>query len=100
MSKIKQNNQFPSGTSYALKAYLVNDNISHLLGKVLTVIDASTEGDKNKAIKDLLRKTFEETQNWIWEMGCHKKDPTTPKLEWYDGLVEIKSEIHQSTTSK
>lgn len=36
----------------------VETQVSFLLGHVLTVVDASTSGEQNKAMKDLIRQAF------------------------------------------
>jgi len=43
--------------------------ISFLLGKVLTIIDASIEDEqRNKAIKDLIRNAFSDKLDWIYQL--------------------------------
>lgn len=77
----------------ALKIWLVSENISALLGDVLTIIDASTEGDKNKAIKDLIRNSFSKRQDWLFELSLKRQMPEgqghTPCQPWEDGLIPI-----------
>lgn len=88
----------PEGKN-AFKLGFIQDNLSHLLGEILTVIDASLDGDKNKAVKDLLRDKFSHKQNWFSE--CAWKDlPQGDAREfgsnikasddWYSGLVKLK----------
>jgi hypothetical protein len=58
--------QTPDGIN-ALKLGFINDNLSGLLGQVLTIVDAATEGDKNKAMKDLIKQVFSAKQEWFCE---------------------------------
>ena len=87
----------PDGVN-AFKLGFVSDNLSHLLGEVLTVIDASLEGDKNKAVKDLIRSKFSSKQNWFSEVAF--KDIPQGNQEagmigikasddWYNGVIAI-----------
>lgn len=46
----------------------VNAQLSYLLGEVLTIIDASIDGDKNKAVKDLIKNRFSTRQNYLIEI--------------------------------
>jgi hypothetical protein len=58
-------NDTQDGLIYASGA---NAQLSFLLGEVLTIIDASTEGEKNKAIKDLIKDKFSKRQNYITQI--------------------------------
>lgn len=40
-----------------------------LHGKILTIIDASFTGTQNKAVKDLVRKSFREQMDWMAELS-------------------------------
>lgn len=45
-------------------------SLSHLQGKVLTIIDASILEDRqNKAIKDLIKKSFNEQIEWTYKVA-------------------------------
>lgn len=90
MSKVKTKYSSLMGHKYALSVQLVGDNVSHLLGKVLTIVDASTEGEKNKAMKDLIRQVFEEKQGWFWKLGYWKQEPDCPQPDFAKQLIEIK----------
>lgn len=52
----------PNGMN-AFKLSLVNRHIDNLLGEVLTIIDASIDGDKNKPVKDLIKGQFRRKQD-------------------------------------
>jgi len=57
-----------SDTVSAFKSELVVSNLSDLLGKVLTVIDASLpDSTQNKSIKDLIKNEFGRKQDWFYE---------------------------------
>lgn len=57
----------PEGIN-AFRASFIHDNLDHLLGEVLTVIDAAvTEPTQNKAIKDIIRKHFSKKHDWVSE---------------------------------
>jgi hypothetical protein len=57
-------------TNHEGKMYVsgVNAQLSYLLGEVLTIIDASIDGDKNKAVKDLIKNRFSTRQNYLIEI--------------------------------
>ena len=80
----------------AMKYSLVTENLSHLLGEVLTIIDASTEGEKNKALKDLIRDKFGKTQNWLSELAWKEIEITeegagtnVPAQYWEGQLIPM-----------
>jgi len=92
----------PNGKN-AFKLSFVSDNLSHLLGEILTVIDASLEGDKNKAVKDLIREKVGKKQDWFCE-AAWKDIPQgsqqggqggplgagyKPHSEWETGVVTL-----------
>ena len=57
----------PDGMN-AFRASFVHDNLDHLLGQVLTIVDAAiTDVQQNKATKDLIRNTFANKHDWISE---------------------------------
>lgn len=80
----------PNGRN-AFKLNLVSGNLSHLLGEVLTVIDAATEGDKNKAIKDLIKDKFSKKHEWFGELAWKEIESENkghaPQQEWERDLV-------------
>lgn len=80
----------PDGRN-AFKLSFVNDNLSHLLGRVLTVVDASIVGEQNKAIKDLLRREFSNKQSWFCELAWKEVEKLGeghgPRQEWESGLL-------------
>lgn len=92
MSKSKKNTIGLGGRN-ALKGWLITDNIYDLMGKVLTIVDAATEGDKNKAIKDLIKDVFHKKHEWLCELCWKELEPEgsghSPRQEWEDGLVVI-----------
>lgn len=77
----------------AIKVELINDNVSHLLGEVLTIIDASTEGEKNKAIKDLVRRAFSDKQSWFselsWKELMKEGEAKSHGNDWEKNLVPL-----------
>lgn len=77
----------------AFKIGFVSDNLSHLLGEVLTVLDASTQGDQNKAMKDLVRRAFADKQSWFRELSWKYEESISnghaPAQDWEKGIVPI-----------
>jgi hypothetical protein len=75
----------------AIKVEGCNIILSKLLGEVLTIIDASTDGDKNKAIKDLVREKFSKKQDAIWDLSVATQEKEgcghAPKFNWEDWLI-------------
>lgn len=45
----------------------VRDNIKELEGRMLTLIEAVVEKDRQKATKDIVRDTFSQKYDWLWE---------------------------------
>jgi hypothetical protein len=85
---MSRKNSFPSEpmpTKNLFEACRVTDNLSELLGEVLTIIDASTEGEKNNAIKGLIRHRFSEMQSWFTRLAY--EDKSKDKL-WAYGVVQ------------
>jgi len=80
----------PDGRN-AFKLSLVGGELSHLLGEVLTIIDAATEGEKNKALKDLIKRSFNVKQVWFadlaWKQEESENEGHGPHAEWEAGLV-------------
>ena len=81
----------------AFKVHFVADNLSHLMGEILTVVDASTEGEKNKAMKDLIKRAFAEKQSWFselaWKYEIDDQAGQTARNEWENGLVPVDNSI-------
>jgi hypothetical protein len=53
----------------AFKAPLVQEKLSHLMGQILTIADASLAEHQKKAVKDLIRHAFDDTHDWFLEYG-------------------------------
>ena len=88
----------PNDGLNALKIDLVNSNISDLLGKILTIIDASiSEPIQNKALKDLIKEKFSNKQNWLNELAWKELEGTGdghfPRMDWEHGLVPFDREV-------
>lgn len=83
----------PLDAHNAFKMEFVNTNLSNLLGEVLTVIDASTQGEQNKAMKDLIRRSFSDKQNWFYELSWKLEEEAEeahgPRQEWERGIVPV-----------
>lgn len=77
----------------AFKLGFVNENLSHLLGEVLTVIDACMTGDQNKATKDLMRRSFSDKQSWFSELAWKEQEKEGeahgPHQLWESGLIPV-----------
>jgi len=56
----------------------VKQNIQELEGRMLTIVEAVVEKDRQKATKDLVKDAFSAKYNWIWEF-CHILDLEDPK---------------------
>jgi hypothetical protein len=69
MEPVKRMSLYSQKESLAFKSSFVIDNLSDLLGKVLTIVDASTSGVQNKAMKDLIREKFNLKQDWFDEVA-------------------------------
>lgn len=83
-------NYTPDGKN-AFKLGLVADNLNHLMGEVLTVVDAAVEGERNKAIKDLIRRAFSDKHQWFCELAWKEQEPEgaahSPVQAWESSLV-------------
>lgn len=81
----------PDDYKNAFTLPFVATNLSHLMGEVLTVVDASTDGDKNKAMKDLIKRAFSEKQQWFTECAWKEEEGDGeghgPRNDWEDSLV-------------
>ena len=79
----------------AFKISLIGKNLNDLQGKILTIIDASVEGDKNKAIKDLIKREFSDKHDWFYELSYVEQladdEGKIPRNEYEDGLVPFES---------
>jgi hypothetical protein len=83
----------------AFKLHLVSDNLSHLMGEILTIVDASIEGDKNKAVKDLIKSKFSEKHVWFADLAWKELEEDgcghMPAEDWEKGLYYMSSnELH------
>lgn len=80
----------------AIKVNLISDELSNLLGQVLTIIDASTDGEKNKAIKDLVREKFNKKQDFFFELAYKEQEKEgnghAPAMYWEQHLVVFDEE--------
>lgn len=74
---------------------IVEDQLNHLMGQILTVIDASTDGDKNKAIKDLVKEKFSIKHDLFFKQSLRHQEQEgsghSPRDIWEDGLVPYDS---------
>jgi len=74
----------------AIKLVISSSNLDDLLGKVLTILDASLDGEKNKSVKSLVRDAFYRKHDWFSEMAFEEQ--TSGNEQWKDGLVKIPKE--------
>lgn len=96
---MEQNTKCTTDGLNAFKLDFVRENISHLLGEILTVIDASLEGEKNKAVKDLIKDKFSKKQDWFSECafkqlpkeneGVMASSSDRPYMIWYNGMYKM-----------
>lgn len=84
----------PSGGRNAIKFGFINQNLSHLLGQILTVIDATMEGEKRDATKSLIRDYFSKKQDWFSELAWKEETGNQGDVrdEWEDALVPFLEE--------
>jgi hypothetical protein len=88
----------PNGKN-AFKLSFVTENLNDLLGKILTVIDASVVDERqNKSMKDLIKEKVNLKQEWFCECAWKDKPQgfeesnriaVKPSLDWFNGIVEI-----------
>lgn len=57
----------------------VRDNIKELEGKMLTLIEAVVDTDRQEATKDIVRDAFTTKYNWLWEY-CYIVEPADIEL--------------------
>jgi len=89
-------NYTPDGKNLFKLSFII-DNISHLLGQTLTVIDASLEGEKREAVKDLIKERFSKKQDWFCEVAWYDVPQgqntanlkTSPAMDWFVGVVSL-----------
>ena len=84
----------------AFKSYFVIEELSNLLGQILTVIDASTTGEQNQAMKSLVREKFGTKQDYFSELGYkqveEKGEGHGPRNHWEDALVPYNASVKNS----
>jgi hypothetical protein len=88
----------PNGKN-AFKLSFVTDNLNDLLGKLLTIVDASVIDERqNKSMKDLIREKVNLKQDWFGEcawkdkpQGVETNEPLIRNSSqyWYSGIVEM-----------
>lgn len=67
------------GKEVSLDYGAIQSQLSFLQGKVLTVIDASYNNERQlKAVKDLVKSAFHEQQTWILQI-CFPEAPITSR---------------------
>lgn len=53
------------------KPSAINQELSSLLGEILTIVDATlVDVVQNKAVKDIIKSRFSDKQNWINELSA------------------------------
>jgi hypothetical protein len=61
--------------SRSVRYVLINDELSNLLGQILTIVDASiTEPNQLKAIKDLIKQRFSDKIHGTFWDYCYRND--------------------------
>jgi hypothetical protein len=81
------------GEEVKLPHSAIQAQFGFLQGKVLTVVEASLEGQKLEAVKSLIKKMFAEQQTWVRELcfpNCRMMttDEAKAKIEDYKDVVE------------
>lgn len=79
------------GESVKLDNSAIQAQFGFLQGKVLTVVEASLEGQKLEAVKSLIKKMFSEQQTWVRELcfpDCRMftRDEALAKIDDLDEL--------------
>ena len=107
MSKLKtDSNGFPSEIPFKISEAeekelgytAIHAQIRFLMGKVLTIIDACIEDkQRNKAIKDLIRNTFADKLDWIYQL-CGL--PELKECNSFDPINDNAPIISQEVTNK
>jgi len=73
----------------AFKSRIVQDRISRLAGEILTIADASLAEHQKKAVKDLIKRAFGDTQEWFLEKSLEKD--AANENGWGTDLVEYEA---------
>jgi hypothetical protein len=64
----------PEGLN-AFRPRLIHENLDHLLGEILTIVDASiVDGTQRTAIKDLVKDKFSKKHDWFSELAFMEVD--------------------------
>ncbi len=73
------------------------ENIQHLEGRMLTIIDAViADKEQRKSVKDLVRNEFGNKYDWLWEAAYmvnvntdyeHSIIPIKQKIKQFDGVA-------------
>lgn len=86
------------GDSIPLDHDAIQAQFSFLQGKVLTVVEASIEGEKLVAVKSLIKKMFSEQTTWVTQLcfpdtRMMTKDEAEATIKDYDKIVEEAEEL-------
>ena len=75
--------------SRSIKYPLIVDELSHLLGQILTIVDASVvDAEQRKAVKDLVRDKFNERMyEKFWDY-CYRRDMRIEGSLFEENIVE------------
>ena len=75
---------------YSFTSHFVSENLNHLLGQILTIVDASIpESNQNKSIKDLIRDKFNGKQKWFSEVSWKNPEQIKEMDNWLGSVVAI-----------
>lgn len=92
MSKKQNSGSFNSFTSRGIRFPLIYDELGHLMGEVLTIIDASiSDKAQNKAIKDLIRNKFGHVIHDVFRDMCYLPDFYFADEYYKNNVIESKS---------
>lgn len=84
----------------AFKSSFIVEELSNLMGQVLTVVDASTSGEQNIAIKSLIKEKFSNKQNLFTDLQYKQEEQLgeghRPRNYWEDSLVPYEADKRYS----
>lgn len=84
--------EYDSNHDYLTDYNLIQEEFNHVLGEVLTVIDASVIGQQNKAIKDIIKSIFIQEFIKLTEI-LHSKESIEEMSTLTDEQFEVIEEV-------
>lgn len=69
----------------------IEHNLKDLQGKILTVIDAALDGEKNEAVKNIINDRFGDKFQWLYEVAT--MDTGEIDQSWEHDTVEVPDDL-------